>query len=47
MREAARAAWASEGSKRQGRAAVLRKSGADEEEFRQRGLVAFMSKQKT
>ena len=47
MREAAKAAWAAEGSHRRIRAAVLRKDGAQQESFRQGDMVSFMRRQKT
>ena len=47
FRESAKLAWAHEDSHRRVRAAILRKGGSPEEEFRPGDMVSFMRKQKT
>ena len=47
FRESAKLAWAHEDSHRRVRAAILRKGGSPEEEFRPGDMVSFMRRQKT
>ena len=47
FRESAKLAWAHEDSHRRVRAAILRKGGSPEEEYRPGDMVSFMRRQKT